>query len=115
MSFQILDWTGKDVYPGQTWPSFQDGHDFLTEDQRKRNPDATDDEFDEIMGEFYVEPVKESDEPEPIQGETMIELLALAGETTVMYELLIEDAKLVGMVRRKVPHAKCLAYINENW
>lgn len=113
MTFQIQDWTGKVKYHGRTFPSFQEGREFLTQDQRQRNPNVSDDELEEILGEFYVEPVKP--EPEPIAGDVMIELLALSGESTVMYELLIEDETLVAMVRKGETHAACLAYINENW
>lgn len=42
-------------------------------------------------------------------------LLALAAESTVMVELLAEDATLIGMIRSGKSHAECLAYINENY
>jgi hypothetical protein len=55
MRYKIEDWTGRDMYPGQTWGSVTAAWDFLMEDQRKRHPNATEKEFDEIMGEFYTE------------------------------------------------------------
>lgn len=69
MKTKIEDWTGKDVYPGQTFNSVQEASDFLLADQRKRNPKATDDEFDEIIGEFHI-----TEQPEPKQPKTNAEL-----------------------------------------
>ena len=43
------------------------------------------------------------------------ELQILASETTVMVELLAEDAELIGMIRRGESHEACLTYINENY
>lgn len=51
---KILDWAGNEAYPGSTFTNTQSAWDFLTEDQRKRNPNATEKEFDEIMGEFQT-------------------------------------------------------------
>lgn len=54
---KILDWTGKDVYPGKTFDDLTSASDFLTEDQRQRNPGVSDDEFESIIGEFHIEPI----------------------------------------------------------
>lgn len=64
MKHKILDWAGNEPYPQQTFDTVGDAWDFLTEDQHQRHPNATDDEFDEIMGEFQTVPTKEP-EPEP--------------------------------------------------
>jgi len=53
-SCKILDWAGNEMYHGKTFDSGADAWDFLTEDQHRLHPDATDDEFDEIMGEFQT-------------------------------------------------------------
>jgi hypothetical protein len=55
---EILDWAGNHKFPGHTFNNEVDAWDFLMEQQHKLHPNATDDEFDEIMGEFqtsYVE------------------------------------------------------------
>lgn len=57
--YEILDWTGKNVYPDKTFESTIAASDFLTEDQHKRHPNATDKEFEAVLGEFSVEPVEE--------------------------------------------------------
>ena len=49
---ELVDWAGNKVYPGMEFDSVQDAWDFLMDDQHKRHPDVTDDEFDEILGEF---------------------------------------------------------------
>jgi hypothetical protein len=58
MKVQLIDWAGNDVYPGQLFDSNEAAWDFLTEDQHKRHPEATEKEFEEIMGEFYTKEVE---------------------------------------------------------
>jgi hypothetical protein len=60
---EIEDWAGNKTYPGLTFGSVTEAWDFLMEDQHKRHPNATEKEFDDIMGEFYTEEV---DAPDPI-------------------------------------------------
>lgn len=62
MKYKIIDWAGNLKYNGQTWDTFDDAMSFLMEDQRKRNPDASDDELNEIIGEFYVEEAEPCDD-----------------------------------------------------
>lgn len=44
-----------------------------------------------------------------------IKLQILAGESSVMIELLLEHATLVAMIKRGESQATCLNYINENF
>jgi hypothetical protein len=53
--FWIVDWVGNNVYPGKDFNSEQDAFAFLAEDQHKRHPNVTEDEFNAIMSEFHVE------------------------------------------------------------
>lgn len=57
---KLVDWAGNEPYPGHTFASVDDAWSFLTEDQRKRHPQATEAEFDDIMGEFEIANVEES-------------------------------------------------------
>ena len=57
---EILDWAGNRKFPGRTFNNEVDAWDFLMEQQHKLNPSATDDEFDEIMGEFQTRYVEET-------------------------------------------------------
>ena len=59
MKYEIRDWAGNKTYPGQTFDSMQDAWDFLTEDQHKRHPNATEKEFDDIMDEFHTSEVEQ--------------------------------------------------------
>lgn len=52
----IKDWAGNLKYDGKTFPTAEDASNFLTEDQRRQHPNASDDEIQEIIGEFYIEP-----------------------------------------------------------
>jgi hypothetical protein len=54
MKTKILDWAGNEVYPGYVFDSITGAWDFLTADQHNRHPRATEDEFNEIMGEFQL-------------------------------------------------------------
>jgi len=56
MRCKIVDWAGNEVYPGQTFRTVIDAWDFLMQDQHARHPNASEKEFDEIMGEFATEP-----------------------------------------------------------
>lgn len=56
---QIHDWTGAVKYDGRTFDSYDDAVAFLFTDQLAQHPDASDDAFEEIIGEFYVSPVEE--------------------------------------------------------
>lgn len=53
-SVKILDWAGNETYPGRVFATTQDAWDFLTEDQHQRHPNATEKEFNDIMGEFQT-------------------------------------------------------------
>lgn len=43
---KILDWAGNEMYLGKTFASIEEAWDFLTEDQHKRHPAATEKEFE---------------------------------------------------------------------
>lgn len=58
MKVKLQDWAGNDVYHGQKFNSIEDAWDFLTEDQHKRHPEATEKEFEEILGEFQTCEIK---------------------------------------------------------
>lgn len=55
MQCKIVDWAGNETYPGKTFDSEIDAWDFLMDDQHKRHPDATEKEFNDVMGEFETE------------------------------------------------------------
>src|SRR5579872_6471040 len=72
MRCKIVDWAGNETYPGRTFPDVATAWDFLTEDQHKRHPHVTDDEFDTIMGEFETAEAPDEDDDgmsaEELQG-----------------------------------------------
>ena len=55
----IKDWAGNLPYGAKTFESLEEADSFLVEDQRARHPNATEDEFDTLLGEFYIDPVEE--------------------------------------------------------
>lgn len=84
MKVQLIDWAGNDVYPGQLFDSNEAAWDFLTEDQHKRHPEATEKEFNEIMGEFYTKEVKDVLQRiiDRKEGDTIEVCLTVNGEET---------------------------------
>lgn len=56
MKVRIVDWAGNEPYPGKRFNNTGDAWSFLTEDQRRQHPNATEDEFDTILGEFEMMP-----------------------------------------------------------
>lgn len=44
-----------------------------------------------------------------------LKMQILSGASTVMVELLLEDAPLVQMIQSGASHDECLAFVNENY
>jgi len=111
MKHQIKDWTGKVKYDGRQFDSLEEASGFLNEDQRTRNPTATDSELAVILDEFYIDPIIES----PLTPRIVERLLYLSGASSVMYELLVENKALLEMLQLHKTNKACLDFINENY
>lgn len=51
--YRITDWTGRICFNGKTFETIEEADDYITEQLHKLHPTLTDEQFDEIRGEFY--------------------------------------------------------------
>lgn len=57
--FHITDWTGRDCFEGRTFNTAEEASSHLIDSLEKAHPNATEEEFNTFMDEFYIEPVKD--------------------------------------------------------